>query len=138
MGHLAVEDSRAAASHNLVDPSARNSLAGASAVSADVLYNHIALVSSQSSQTAEECRTYGATLAEGDAAAVSERGLPDPRLHSETNAMRAAAGPRLLGALVVVLAVDANPVGGRGAHEGSGGEEDGGELHFGKESKDGI
>lgn len=45
--------------------------------------------------------------------------------------MGAARGPRLLGALVVVLAVDADPVRGRGAGEGGGGEEEGGELHFG-------
>ncbi len=44
--------------------------------------------------------------------------------------MRAVAGPRLLSALVVVLAVDADLVGGRGTHEGSSGEKDGGELHL--------
>lgn len=77
--------------------------------------------------------TYSAALAESNAAAIPKGGLPDPRLHGEANAMRAVAGPRLLSALVVVLAVDADLVGGRGTHEGSSGEKDGGELHLGCE-----
>ena len=76
-------------------------------------------------------RTYGLALAEGNAAPVTSPGLPDPRLDSEADRVAAAGGPCLLGALVAVLAVDANPVGGRGTGDGSDGKDNAGELHVG-------
>jgi hypothetical protein len=44
--------------------------------------------------------------------------------------VRAVLGDGLLGALVVVLAVEADFVGGGGRGQGCGCEEDGGELYF--------
>ena len=75
--------------------------------------------------------THRAALAKGDAAAITGRRRPDPGLDGKADAVAARRGPGLLGALVVVTAVDADLVGGRGAGKGRGGEEDGGELHFG-------
>ena len=69
---------------------------------------------------AQTCR---APLAKRNAAVFSDCRLPDPRLDGEADAVGPVAGPRLLRALVVVLAVDADSVGRRGAEEG--GEEDG-------------
>lgn len=79
----------------------------------------------------EKKRTYGTALAKGDAALVIDSRLPDPRLDSEADLVGSVLGPALLVALVIVLAVDADAVGGGSASESGGGDDEGGKLHFG-------
>lgn len=126
--HLAVENSVAAASDDLVDTSRGDGLAGAAAVAA-----------LRGGALAEVHAVASFVLAQGklswfvgggfvSPAAITEPGLPDPGLDSEADVAGAGGGVALLGALVVVAAVDGEGVGGGGASEG--GDEEGGELHF--------